>query len=223
MLPACLQNRDRLLDGEVSFVGEDIAILGKPAIGHLRDHLVDEKVDIPGTVLGKLRRKGVSAEEGRDQIGSIFTVEEAHRLQKLQLARGVETVAALHFDRGRSVSKGTLHQRTGPLDNLLERRLANRAHRTPDAASRFIDLLVACPTQPHRKLVRAVAGKNEVRVGVDVAGKEDTIATVEPLRVVVRSGERAGGSDLGDRLAIDQTVDVLQKFDRPHVGTVASR
>ena len=131
------------------------------------EHRTGDEVDVAGRVVGVLRRHDVGAEEG-GLVGVLLRDRQAARL-----VEGAESVAALDLD-GRGALPAHLRDEAGHVGGelLVGGGTGRRDRRTDPAGG------VALPRHPGGELGRAVAGEDEVGVGVDEAGDDRAAAEV---------------------------------------------
>ncbi len=148
-------------------------------------------------------RDRVEAEERRHHS----VAQRAGEPQQPQLVRDREPVAGLHLDGGDAALDEPSQAAPRRGEQLLVGCRARGQHRAADAAARLGDLQIARARQPQRVFVRAVAGEDQMRVGIDEAGREQHPAGVDLLSRRRLRGEpdvRDALAFAGDRAALDQ-------------------
>ena len=66
---ASRENAARLVNGVIALVAEHVAELSQPALGDLRDHFMDDALDV--SPAGRVAREVVRAEEGADHVNRL--------------------------------------------------------------------------------------------------------------------------------------------------------
>ncbi len=205
---AGLENRDRLLGREEPGVAEDVAPLGQAFSGHARDHLVDHARHVVAAPRLVLARDVVRAEERRDDVDGVASVEMSNRAQLCQLRFGGQAVAALRF-AGRGAGREHLVEaRPCGVGELGLRRRARQGDRLHDAAALGGNRLVGRALQTAAQLVLSIAGEDDVRVRIDEAGNDGAPAGIEADRVGVQVQ-----MTLGLRRRTDMDDDALVRGD----------
>ena len=174
-------------------LGEDVAVLGEPALGDGGQHLFEQRVDVGLLVVPELEREVVRAQEGRHQLDRVRLVRGRDDAQALQLVVVRQAVAGLGLDGRRTESQEAVHARQEAREQELLARLAHAAHAGQDAAAGLADLDVPLPRHAHLELVLARPREDRVRVRVDEAGHAEAPSRVErhrrgPLRADLRLG-----------------------------------
>ena len=106
-----LENRDRLLRGEVARVAEDIAPFGQTLGGDARNHLVDHARDVGAALRTVLARNIVRAEECRDDVDRMASIE----LRELHAAAPAPTPSSVR-------SRSSPHTSSVPAASISSRR-----------------------------------------------------------------------------------------------------
>ena len=163
------QDAPALLDREHASLAEDVAELGQAPLGHRGDHLLHQQVDVarsPGAMLG---RHLVGAEERGDDRDGMSRARPADRLQRAQLGRGLEPVAALHLGGGGAAGEHLVEAGGDRGLQFFDGRASGGGDGLHDATSRGRDLLVSGPRQAPADLPVPVARESQVGMGVHEA------------------------------------------------------
>ena len=158
----------------------------RPSRGHARDHLVDHARHVIGAPRLVLARDLVRAEERRDDVHGVASVEASNRAQLCQLRFSGQAVAALRLTGRGSSSEHLVEARPCGVGELGLRRRARRGDGLHDAAALGGNRLVGRALQTAAQLVLSIAGKDDVRVRIDEAGNDGAPAGIEARRVGVQ-------------------------------------
>ena len=140
-----LEHAPRFLERERVLVDEDVRELRETLFDDPRDHLFDDRVDVPCTGargIARVGRQRVRAEKGRRESQGRGPGGCSRRAQELDLGLGVQTVAALDFHRRRTEPHHAPETRSCIVNELVLARAASCGHRAEDAAPCRGDLRV---------------------------------------------------------------------------------
>jgi hypothetical protein len=97
----------------------------------------------------------------------------------LQLVPGVQSIAGLDLDRGRTVGQQPFEPRPGLRDKVIEAGGPGVAHSAHDPSAGRHDLQVAGPGDAHFELVRSGASPYQVGVGINKTGHDHPSAGIQ--------------------------------------------
>ena len=172
--------------GEEPGVAEDVAPLSQALAGHARDHLVDHAGHILAASRLVFARDFVRAEERRDDVHGVASVEVSNRAQLRQLRFSGQAVAALRLTGRGPGCEHLVEARPGCVGELGLRRRARQGDGLHDPAALGGDRLVGVAQQAAAQLVLSIAGEDHVRVRIDESGNDGAPAGIEAHRVGVQ-------------------------------------
>ena len=204
----------RLLDRKESGFAKCVGINGTVRRGG-RNHLIDEVVD-EGFLPRKLRRQRVRAEERRNEprdVGVVAVMRD--EVEQRRLARLVQRVAGLGFERRRAVRQDRLQARADDAAVELlfvEQRFAGAFDGVQHAELRLL------AAQPRGEVGLAIAGKERVRVRVDKAGEDYAFVAHLGSVAAKRLRDFIGLTDGCDDTALDGNGAVVDASERSEIN-----
>ena len=175
------QNPPRLRHRERAAVAEDVAELGEPRGRNGGNPALHQQVHIRVGPSPKFRRNDVRAEKRADDIERLLLMQLMKHVQNLQLALPIEAVTALGFERSGAVRGKLAKMRARSLAERFRRSAAAILHRGADSAACAGNLLVGFSGNSLLVFGGAARRKNQVRVRIDEAGKNDASAKIQFL------------------------------------------
>ena len=174
-----LENPLRLVRREHARLAEDVAPFREPLARDGGNHLAHQQVDVVAAAPAVLGRDLVSAHERGRQLDGVISGQRANHPQHFQLAFGRQPVPALGFARGDATAQHLVEAATGVGGQLIVGRCAGRDDGSENAAAFGCDLRVGRARQAPPQLLAAVAGEDDVRVGVHEARHDRASTRVE--------------------------------------------
>ena len=137
-----------MLNGEYSFLAEDIDTFCQLLLRYQGEHLADVKINKCIFPALPLRRDSMCAHKSGYHIHRMSLIEPPHHTQLLQLGLPVEPIAALALHGGDAQLKHRIETLTPRHEQLLFRRCPRGVRRVDDASTALHDLHIAVTPHP---------------------------------------------------------------------------
>ena len=170
----------------------------------------DREADVIGAAIGELRRNGVRGQQRGNDARWAFFVQALDHAEHAQLGFAVEAVAGFGFQRCCPAAQHPVAVAAGGGEELVFRGGAGEPHGSQDAAAGRGNLLVSDAGDALLKFLGAVAGKDQMRVGVNESGCDAAALRVDDGCAGWNTrADRHFRSSCGDAAVLDEQRSIL--------------
>lgn len=168
VLLGCIQYSQGHHFREVALLTEYIAELRQVLFGDFRNHLLANQINVLFLWFLKLRRKGVSTQECRDDFNllTVFDLQSLDHFQEKHFGFEVEAITWLHLKSGGALSDESFDISLVDFEELLESSFSASLNRGKDSATSLRNIFVAL-INAHTEFVSAVFRREDMGVRVD--------------------------------------------------------